>query len=182
MFSISQITFLFSWLLSSFLNVPAPPVADEIAWKAARKLTWDDFKAKADDKDPLHALTATNIDMKAKCENGELKVKVESVFSSNESWTKNKKSERLLFHEQLHFDITEIYARRLRKELKDLPGACSAPERINAVTDRIFEEWKKQEDVYDQQTDHGLNQEQMKIWATKIEVELKILDNYKEKD
>ena len=121
MLFITHFSFILSWFLG--FNAPAEPVVpvtDEISWKASRRLTWDDFKARADDKDPLHALTATNIDMKAKCDNGELKVKVESIFSSKESWSKNKKSERLVFHEQLHFDFTEIYARRLYKELTSL--------------------------------------------------------------
>ncbi len=182
MFAFSYLTFILSWftILTDF-NKPTT-LSDEIAWKASRRLTWNDFKAPADEKDPLHALTATNIDMKAKCDNGELKVKVESVFSAKESWSKNKKSDRLLFHEQLHFDITEIYARRLRKELTNLKGACETPDLINKVTERVFEEWKKQEDVYDHETNHGLDQEKMKIWADKITAELKSLDKYQEKD
>lgn len=181
-FTFSYITFLFSLLAFETEKFKTSVSSDEIAWKASRRLTWDDFRAKADDNDPLHALTATNIDMKAKCENGELKVKVESVFETKASWSKNKKSDRLLFHEQLHFDITEIYARRLRKELATLTGACDDPAKINQVTDRVFEEWKKQEDVYDKETDHGLDQEKMKIWAAKISSELKSLEKYQEKD
>lgn len=182
MFDFSYLSILFT-LCAINPKVPAPKIAsEEIAWKASRRLTWNDFRAKADDNDPLHALTATNIDMKAKCENGELKVKVESVFEAHNSWSKNKKSDRLLFHEQLHFDITEIYARRLRKELSTLKGACDNPDKINEVTDRIFEEWKHQEDVYDKETDHGLDQEKMKIWTDKISAELKSLDKFQEKD
>ncbi|KAA9346030.1 DUF922 domain-containing protein [Adhaeribacter soli] len=180
MFSLTHLTFIFSWIFM-FLN-PVTMITEEISWKASRKLTWDDFKAKADDKDPLHAMTATNIDMKAKCEKGELKVKVESVFVTGESWSKNKKSDRLLFHEQLHFDITEIYARRLRKELLALKDPCSNPEEINKVTNRLFEEWKNQEDLYDKETDHGLKPDQMKVWADKITDELTSLEAYKEKD
>ncbi|MFC5270340.1 DUF922 domain-containing protein [Adhaeribacter terreus] len=183
MLSINIIPFLFTWFLG-FENPAAPVnyITDEISWKASRRLTWEDFKAKADDKDPLHALTATNIDMKAKCDNGELKVKVESVFSTKESWSKNKQSERLLFHEQLHFDITEIYARRLYKELTSLKNACNNTEQLNKIADRVFDEWKKQEDLYDKETNHGLDQEKMKVWAGKINLELKSLEAYADKD
>jgi len=182
MFDFSYLNILFT-LCSLNPKVPVPKIAtEEIVWKTTRRLTWDDFKAKADQMDPLHALTATNIDMKAKCENGELKVKVESVFSPKESWSKNKDSEKLLFHEQLHFDITEIYARRLRRELSTLKGACDNPELINKVTDRIFEEWKKQEDIYDQETNHGLEPEKMKTWTSKVAGELQMLETYQEKD
>ena len=183
MLLINYLSILFSWLLA-FSNPEKPAViaSDEISWKASRRLTWDDFKAKADDKDPLHALTATNIDMKAKCEDGELKVKVESVFSTKESWSKNKKSDRLLFHEQLHFDITEIYARRLYKELTSLKNACNNSALLNKTTDRVFEEWKHQEDLYDKETNHGLDLEKMKLWAEKVNAELKSLEAYAGKD
>lgn len=175
---ISFLNILFSWFILPFSTKEI--TTDEIAWKAKRKLTWDDFRAKANENDPLHALTATNIDMKAKCEDGKLKVKVESVFSTGESWTKTRKSDKLLFHEQLHFDITEIYARRLRKELSSVKNICDKPEQINLITDRVFEEWKKQEDFYDKETNHGLNYAQMDIWAKKIEAELKQLEAYQE--
>jgi hypothetical protein len=182
MFAFSYLTILLGWFSLLPFHPNSMVVSDEIAWKASRRLTWNDFKAPADNKDPLHALTATNIDMKAKCEDGELKVKVESVFSANESWSKNKKSDRLLFHEQLHFDITEIYARRLRKELKSLKNACDNSEMINKIADRVFEEWKRQEDLYDQETNHGIDQVKMKIWTEKIAAELKSLENFQEKD
>lgn len=174
----TYITLLFSLIFLPFSSVNV--TSDEIAWKAKRKLTWDDFQAKADEKDMLHALTATNIDMKAKCEDGKLKVKVESVFSTKESWSKNKRSEKLLYHEQLHFDITEIHARRLRKELAALKNACEQPDQINKVTDRIFDEWKKQEDQYDRETNHGLLAPEMEQWTLKIQTELKSLEAYQE--
>ena len=181
-FTLSYITFLFSFFTFG-IGIEKPTIlSDEIAWKASRRLTWNDFRAKADDNDPLHALTATNIDMKAKCENGELKVKVESVFEAHNSWSKNKKSDRLLFHEQLHFDITEIYARRLRKELSTLKDACDNPDKINLVTERVFEEWKRQEDVYDKETNHGLDQAKMEFWSNKVTAELKILEKFQEND
>ena len=177
-------TFL-TLVLSIFLLAPepagTPAISGEIAWKNSRKLNWDDFKAKADSKDPLHALTATNIDMKAECENGQLKFKVASLFSTKESWTKNRESERLLFHEQLHFDITEIYARRLRKALTELKDGCNNPEKINQIAESTFAEWKVQEDVYDKETNHGLDQEMMKVWTKKIAAELSSLDAYQEK-
>ena len=183
MLLITNLHTLFTWFLLLFSAAePVISTSENISWKSSRRLTWDDFKAQADAKDPLHALTATNIDMKAKCDDGELKVKVESTFATKESWSKNKKSERLLFHEQLHFDITEIYARRLYKELTNLKNACDNPAQLNKITDRVFEEWKAQEDLYDKETNHGLNQDAMKIWAEKVSSELKSLEAYADKD
>lgn len=41
-------------------------------------------------------------------------IKIHTVFDCNRSWTKSLDT-NLLKHEQLHFDISELYARRLRK-------------------------------------------------------------------
>ena len=43
----------------------------------------------------------------------------QATFDPNTSWVRNPKtaSEALLRHEQLHFDITEVYARLMRQKL-----------------------------------------------------------------
>lgn len=40
-----------------------------------------------------------------------------AVFNKSKSWIKNNKSQNLLVHEQVHFDIFEVYTRKIRKEL-----------------------------------------------------------------
>jgi hypothetical protein len=141
----------------------------ELPWSPTRRLTWDDFSGDPDTKDHLHAITSTNIDMKAKCVGGKFKFEVKSVFLLDESWSKDKTSAPLLLHEQLHFDLTEIYARKIRQELYNLKDACGEDNaHISAIVNRIFEEWKEEQNKYDEECNHGLNKEAQQKWADVI--------------
>lgn len=145
----------------------------ELAWSESRRLTWGDFAGAPDTHDPLHAITSTNIDMKAKCVGGKFKFEVKSVFLVEESWSKNKSSAPLLLHEQLHFDLTEVYARKIRKELNELKDACGADNgSINIIVNRIFDEWKQEQDRYDAEVNHGLHKEAQQKWANLISLRL----------
>lgn len=183
MLNLTLLLLLLNYYASLFTPViapqPAPAVNEplakrkELPWSEGRRLTWSDFAGQPDSHDPLHAITSTNIDMKAKCVAGTFKFEVKSVFLIDESWSKNKTSAPLLEHEQLHFDLTEIYARKIRKELNELKNACGADNaQINAIVNRIFAEWKKEQDLYDQMCDHGLDKEEQQKWADLISLRL----------
>src|SRR5688572_27076534 len=123
---------LTGWLwLISLLQTPVSDkpktIQEAIPWKENRRLSWSDFKATPDSKDPLDAITSANIDVKITCQNQKLSYQVTSVFLASDSWSKDKKSEALLQHEQMHFDLTEIHARFLRQKLSSLPDPCNMP-------------------------------------------------------
>ncbi|CAN5849861.1 hypothetical protein BH24BAC1_BH24BAC1_00590 [soil metagenome] len=183
MLNLTLILLILSYFGSVFSPPPAPvevPVLEEVvnkrkelAWSESRQLTWNDFAGAPDSHDPLHAITSTNIDMKAKCVGGKFKFEVKSVFLVEESWSKNKISTPLLLHEQLHFDLTEVYARKIRKELNELKDACGANNaQINLIVNRIFDEWKQEQDRYDEEVNHGLHKEAQQKWAHLISLRL----------
>jgi hypothetical protein len=183
MLNLTPILLIFTYFSSVFAPPPAslepiifPEPANkrkELAWSESRRLNWNDFAGSPDTHDPLHAITSTNIDMKAKCVGGKFKFEVKSVFLVDESWSKNKNSTPLLLHEQLHFDLTEIYARQIRKELNELKDACGADNaQINLIVNRIFDEWKQEQDRYDEEVNHGLNKEAQQKWVNLISMRL----------
>lgn len=140
-----------------------------ITWNSNRKLTWDDFQKEADVSDPLHAMTSTNISVQAHCEGNMMKFDVKCQFALSESWTKNKTSESLLQHEQLHFDITEIYARQLRQKLEQQKSLCGSDKRkFNAVVNKVFADWKKTQERYDSESKHGINDNKQQEWTDKV--------------
>lgn len=163
-------------------NKPAAKKAgssNELHWHAERKLTWNDFSGPADESDPLHAMTTTNIDVQAQCKSNVFHYEVKSVFVTSESWSKNKESVRLLDHEQQHFNLTEIYARLLRKRLSELENACNLDRAVvGRVVNQVFDEWKKEQDKYDRETNHGLNYAKQDEWAEKIKFQLTDLTVY----
>ncbi len=154
--------------------------AERLAWSVNRRLNWEDFKAIPDDANPHHAVTSANLSVDASCKNNELVYEVKCVFLPTESWSKNKKSERLLYHEQLHFDLTEVHARQLRQKLKQLGNTCSNfKNRMNPAIAEAFKLWKDDQVKFDELSNHGLNSEVQQEWANYIEEQLIALEQYK---
>jgi len=171
-------------LSPAVIAVPAPAAAssannEHIAWSATRRLNWEDFRAMPEDNNPHHALTAANLAVDAKCKNNKFYYEVRCVFLPGESWSKNKKSERLLAHEQLHFDLTEVHARLLRKELQGMSNSCdNMKANLNTTVGAAFKAWKAEQDKFDKLSRHGLDKEVQQEWAAAIEQRLLELEAY----
>ncbi|GAB3529943.1 hypothetical protein GCM10027443_09850 [Pontibacter brevis] len=163
-------------------NVYAPVaetiVVDQVTWSDNRRLSWDDFRGTPDDNNPHHALTAANLAVNANCKNQGFTYQVNCVFLPTESWSKNKKSKQLLEHEQLHFDLTEVHARLLRRQLKTL-DCGNLKEKLNSTVNKAFSKWKAEQDAFDKASKHGLNAEQERLWANNVAQRLKALEPYK---
>lgn len=165
-------------------NTPAKAAetrtVEKISWSDSRRLTWEDFKGVPETDNPHHALTAANLAVDAKCNSNAFTYEVKCVFLPEESWSKNKKSASLLGHEQLHFDLTEVHARQLRKKLKALGTNCSNMKgNLNTTVSSAFKEWKAEQDLFDKSCSHGLNKEEEALWAANIAQRLKELQAYK---
>jgi hypothetical protein len=161
-------------------TLPAPPrEEDGIVWQAERRLSWDDFQSETNPREPLHAMTSTNIEVQAHCYGSQMQFDVKCVFKTKDSWSKNKKSERLLAHEQMHFDLTEVHARRLRQKLAQSTGLCGSDKgRFSKIVEGYFTDWKAEQDQYDLESNHGLNQEQQLNWENKIARRLETLSPF----
>ena len=153
-------------------------VVDQVTWSVDRRLSWEDFKGIPDDSNPHHALTAANLAVNANCKSQGFTYQVNCVFLSNESWTKNKKSEQLLEHEQLHFDLTEVHARLLRRDLQRL-NCANLKEKLNSTVSSAFTRWKAEQNRFDAASKHGLNAREEQVWAANVAKRLQALEAYK---
>lgn len=155
------------------------PATEQITWSPDRRLSWDDFKAMPDSLNPHHAITAANLAVDVKCASNKFSYTVKCVFLATESWSKNKQSDKLLQHEQLHFDLTEVHARQLRKNLLTLGTTCpnAQPKLTEAVT-KAFANWKAEQDKFDEASRHGLDHKVSAQWAASIAQRLKQLEAY----
>ena len=76
-------------------------------------------------------------------------------------------------HEQGHFDITEIYARKLDNALREYNFN---PKRFKTDLDEIYkdimEEKEELQNQYDLETDYSRNKEKQTEWLKKIQKEL----------
>ena len=155
---------------------PAPP----ILWSATRRLTMADFRGHPGPSDRLAALTSADIKANAACRDFVFSATVTAAFDPNTSWFQNTKtaSEALLRHEQLHFDITEAYARLMRQKLVAfaLKANCTKLQpAFNNVTKAVYAAWDNEQNRYDQETGHGLNAVRQAYWEKQTQLKLEQL-------
>ncbi len=110
-----------------FASPPPGAQADRLCWQASVPLRWRDFQA------PQAQVQASLLDVRVgACSAVEVAVvpyatasgpdafRVESFLVRSRSWVRDSAIVRqplLLAHEQVHFDINELFARRIRQQL-----------------------------------------------------------------
>ena len=145
------------------------------------KLTWDNFKGKPDNSNNKAITCSTVYSKYETLIPNRIIINVRACFIKKESWKKDKHpSEYHLNHEQKHFDIAELFARKLRKILTDSVFQTEAIARKEIP--RIIRENNKTlnlyQDLYDKETNHSINKEQQGLWDVKIDKELNELEAY----
>ena len=160
--------------------VVAKPAAEPIAWSATRLLTLTDFQGHYPAGDPLAGLSSTDIRAGAACRDYVFTGSVKATFDPNTSWLRDSKNATpmLLRHEQLHFDLTEIYARLLRQKLVVFQAKANCEKlqpAFDNLTKPMYNEWNREENRYDQETNHGLNAVRQAYWEKQTQVRLEQL-------
>lgn len=152
-----------------------------IFWSTRRKVTWIDFKGKPNYNEIFAATTYSGIRLVPNSYKDSIILIIKAYFEINTSWVKIKDSSILLLeHEQGHFDITEIGARKIRKIISNatLKDSKSA---LKFIKDTYYEQWSLKlelDDDYDRETNTGSNKAKQKEWSEKIAKMLKELDDY----
>ena len=98
-----------------------------ILWQENKKLKIQDFKAENKDtikvnrQQFLGAISAIRIEYSSfqRNKNSVPDFSIKTYFDPNESWMLLK-NDYVLQHEQIHFDLTELYARKMRKSVESL--------------------------------------------------------------
>ncbi len=176
-------------LMSSFIFAKKNKKEDIITWSSERKLTWDDFQGKSKDGDYTYfrkethgsaALSTIGIKSYFKFREGEKNrdLILIAYFSKKKSWGKVK-SDFVLAHEQAHFDIEEIFARKIRKQI----ASTKFKEKSFAKNvQNLFEKINKEKDLFhetfDYETHKHLNQDTHEKWYNIIKTELRNLEKY----
>ncbi len=158
-----------------------PLPASFVAWSAGRPLTVADFQGRPSATEPHAALASATIDAKGACSGDVFTAEVRAVFDPATSWVREPAtmSAALLRHEQLHFDIAEIYARQLRLRLAGThPNCAQLQTTFGRISQAVYSEWEREEARYDQETNHGLNAVQQAFWDRQTTVRLQQLAAY----
>lgn len=168
-------TFILIWLLC-FTNVQQQPPS--IPWSETRKLSWDDFKARPDAASTNAAMTNSIINIEFNFDDTSLDYSISCRFDKNRSWVKVR-TVPVLQHEQGHFDIAEIFARKLAKEMKAYRfNAATVQNDVNNIYDRIMAVYQKHQQQYDQESDFSRNKDKQAEWLSKIAADLKALEAF----
>lgn len=165
--------------------------AQSIEYSTAGKFHWGLFKGKINQRhlDEMGhntgAVTVSSLSYKTlKFDGRTAVIKITAEFHPTESWTRYPKltnSKVALEHEKRHFDICEIYARKLRQLVSE--ADFSRPtfnDELNRLFKKVTAEQRDIQALYDQETDHSIDEERQVVWNRKIDAQLNALDDYSE--
>lgn len=166
-------------LLSLFLFLtPALPQESTIDWSPSRKLTWDDFRGTPPRNTGNAALTHSGLSFDIGFGSNGFSYFISCRFDKTRSWGRVK-TDHVLQHEQAHFDITEIHARKLHRAFKNYRYDENTVEKeINELYEKIIQDHHAMQVLYDSETEHSLNGKAQAAWLKKISAELKDLEAY----
>lgn len=151
----------------------------EFAWDKNRKLTWDDFRGpvREDMGDQVAAATFCGIGFETNAidsRSNQVQVLVYNTFMTNQSWARNEvKSNDILGHEQCHFDICELYTRKMRERMQHIDAPASQMKNVlNNIYDEVSKEYEARQERYEVETEHGLITDAQQRWVAQISREL----------
>jgi hypothetical protein len=159
------------------------PYEKEIVWTPARRLTRADFKASTDSR-PFEAATSSYLryHYSGRPFQGKVQFIVETVFDCQNSYFKGTQDpERTLAHEQGHFDISELFARRFTKAVQEqVADTKELEQKQEAIFHQISIEAQALHDKYDSEV--YADRSKQPAWLATIAQELNALQAYANKE
>ena len=151
-----------------------------IVWQKNRKLSWDDYKGK-----PQHRFAAASTVYSMyrhiyKDANGNITASIKAYFYPKDSWKGHYLDDALLAHEQKHFDIVELYARKLRKQLMAIKVSNEedAQQKMDSLHKIIDDEMDAYQDRYDKESDYSMAHDEQAAWIKQIDAAIDSLSAY----
>lgn len=147
-------------------------------WSEDQKLVWTDFDALAERYSEHAAFSVVGFEGRMDFNGKKYQVSIKTYFDKDESWSKAWTA-LLLMHEQGHFDLAEVHARKLRKQvLEEIQNGRLTTSGFKAFHEAAMEELKKAQSEYDQATTFSMDYREQLKWKEQIEEELHQLSDY----
>ncbi|MCX7549317.1 hypothetical protein [Xanthomarina sp. F2636L] len=156
-----------------------------IRWNDTLQLSWQNFKDQPDPNTDVVAITASGMTFQYSIKKSNNIIvgftsNIETNFYPEKSWYKPERANaHILSHEQLHFDITELHARRFRQQISKLIVSKNLPKNLDMLHNQIQNDLKNMQDLYDTETDYSRQIEAQVKWQKQIALELSNLSNFK---
>lgn len=157
-----------------------------IEWSTETQLKWSDFKAKNRvSKDFSVATSTCGFGYDGIIRGDEITLNIYVHFYCYDSWkSPDYHMNDVLQHEQLHFDICELYGRKFYKEVLTLKKKNQLNEKaLDRLYNSMVKEYDAYQDLYDEQTGHSTKTMKQLEWNNRIASDLNAYEayaNYKE--
>ena len=163
------------------------PNDGEFTWNETKRLTWADFQGQPDANSDAVALTASGItfgysyrQQRGSREIVSFTADVNAYFYPKLSWYhKDRANDYILQHEQLHFDLTELYVRKFRMAVQEIEITKNIKSDLKKLQKGINEALSAAQNQYDFETQHSIIPEAQKRWNDSIQIELVKLEEFK---
>ena len=155
----------------STINVGAA-AAGVFHWNDHNKLSWDDFRGPVHTSDQESA-AATHCGIGFKVVNNaasEPSIVVFNTFYPGKSWVRDDaRMPSILVHEQGHFDLCEVYTRKLRERMNGIDlHAANVRTVLMDIYAAVSREYEAAQQSYEQETIHGTNFAAQSKWCAYI--------------
>lgn len=172
-------------VLFAYGAVAAQPAGEPenslLAWNQYYTLVWDDFQGSPDPDARGDAATAVQISARPYMVKKDIRYDVTAFFSRSKSWVRDG-SGSLLSHERLHFDIAELYARKIRKKIAEMKEqGINDIKSYNSAINALLQESNDVDRLYDAETLHGALPKRQAQWADRVKEGLAQLEPYSKK-
>jgi hypothetical protein len=143
-----------------------------LAWSTGRRLQVTDFRG-TPPQDPGQeaARIAYGIFDGARCTGPRFEYHVVAAMLPDQSWiapairASSTETARALAHEQTHFDLTEVHARRIRRHLAELTNPCMrTQDELQTSIERFLREEAAEQTRYDEETRNGRDSTRQESW------------------
>lgn len=156
----------------------------KIAWNENSKLSWSDFKGTPNGSRDYVASTNSGISFSYSYgeRNGKINLEytIQSNFYPDLSWYRPEiVNDYILRHEQAHFDISELFARKLRKKVEAIPLTKNIKKEIDAVYSVNEKERQDMQYAFDKESVHSRNEKEEIKWQRFIAAQLKKHERWK---
>lgn len=140
---------------------------EPVVYKRWQPLSWDDFDGIPPLVTTYTATISSFIDVEY--DSGRSTYKAYAAQHNVRSWVKRDSTEQksLLQHEQYHFNITEIFARRLNQYIGENPNGDKML--FGLRLESLDIDRRDMQDQYDNETDHGTITDIQRRWEFRID-------------
>jgi len=157
-----------------FLSITTRGQENPIRWNEKKPLQWNDFTGEVNDTSWFDAECFAEVSYHYQFNSlTSFQFDVVANFIRNISWIKKEyQSEALLKHEQLHFDIAELFSLRLKGLFENYNYTEDFEYEIQLLFDEKKREYQLMQRQYDEETNHSRDKKKQKEWESYISSEL----------